>query len=376
MLMPFTHHLILALAIFVQASSCQASFIAIHESLVAKPFLNEATCFDFADNYLACLHTADPELIPGTLVSGLDGYFTHADCLTQGTWNLVRIQQDKMTTRKNYGYDPSVQPVDVYVVDSFIDIKHSEFQGRASLGFKNVEGYKNQHGTHVATIIAGKNVGVAKNANIISVQVLDDDGRGKWSGLLAGLSYISRREVTYSTTIIVNLSIGGSLSTVVNKAVELLFKQGIIVVVAAGNSAKLACETSPAGATGAIVVASSNIADKFSTFSNYGSCVSIIAPGENIKAGIPGGGYGLMTGTSMAAPHVSGVLANYVGSLYNKKISPYCAATFISLISTKDAITGNMENTENKFLYSHDAQYCQDSLLNRWFPRPYFNIFQ
>lgn len=323
--------LLCTLAIFILTQVCCAlpGYIAIHETLVAKNFLGDAKCFEFANNYIACLHSSNPERIPGTLASGNDGYFTSASCETNGPWNLIRIQHDKSTTERAYAYNPAVKAVNVYVVDSFIDLTHPEFQARATLGFKNVEGSKNQHGTHVATTIAGAHYGVAKNAHIISVQVLDDDGRGKWSGLLEGLSYVSKNEALKEETVVVNMSIGGDSSAVINKAVELLVKQGIIVVVAAGNSAKNACETSPAGASGVVTVGSANRNDVFSSFSNYGSCVDIIAPGEDITAGVPGGGYGTMSGTSMASPHVSGMLANYLGTLKNLKTTPYCASTYL-----------------------------------------------
>lgn len=352
-------------------------YIALHQWNVAKNYLNNAECVEFADNYVACKHESDPYTIPGTVASEPDGYFYQTDCHPQGPWNLARIQQDKATSTKSYGYDPTVEAVDIFVVDSFIDTKHAEFEGRARLGFKNIEGSKNQHGTHVASTIAGANFGVAKNANIISVQVLDDNGRGQWSGLLEGLSYISKSERTYAKSIIVNMSIGGSLSEVVNKAVGLLYKQGIIVVVAAGNSNTNACETSPAGAVGAIAVASSSRTDSFSSFSNYGNCVSIIAPGEDIKAAIPGGGYAIMTGTSMAAPHVSGVLANFMGSLYNTKTSPRCAFDYLRATSTRNAITGDLKKTENRFVYAHDGQYCKLSWLQKWmnYPTPPFTFF-
>lgn len=354
-----------------------SGYIALHQWNVAKNYLRNANCYEFADNYVACMHETDPYTIPGTVVSEPDGYFYHAGCHSQGPWNIIRIQQDKVNNVQSYGYDSNTEPVDVYVVDSFIDIKHPEFQGRARLGFKNVEGHTNAHGTHVASTIAGVNVGVAKNANIISVQVLDDKGRGQWSGLLQGLSYISQVERSSSKSIIVNMSIGGSLSEVVNKAIGLLYKQGIIVVVAAGNSAKNACETSPAGAAGAIAVASSGRKDAISSFSNYGSCVTIIAPGEDIKAAVPGGGYGVMTGTSMAAPHVTGVLANFVGSLYNSKTTPRCAIDYLRATSTKNSITGDLKNTDNKFTYAHDAQFCKLSWFDKWMklPTPPFTFF-
>ena len=339
--------------------------------------MTAAKCYDFANGYVACLHETDPEKIPGTIVSAEDSYFTFAEC-SNGPWNLVRIQKDKKTNDKTYGFNPHVKPTTVYVVDSYVDIKHPEFEGRASLGFRNVAGFKNAHGTHVASTIAGYQYGVAKNAKIVSVQVLDDEGRGQWSGLLQGLSYISNKEAQNTKTVIVNMSIGGGYSKVINKAVDLLVKQGIIVVVAAGNSATNACQTSPAGSENAITVASSNKYDSFSSFSNYGSCVDIIGPGEGIRAAIPNNNYGVMSGTSMAAPHVSGVLANYIGSLKQMQTSPYCASLYLNSISTKSSITGALRDTPNNFLYAHDSQFCRQSLLEKWmnFPSPPYGLFE
>lgn len=218
-------------------------------------------------------------------------------CQKEAPWHL-------RNKGSSYSYANSSRNVTVYVVDTWVDIAHKEFQGRARLGFQNAYG-QHYHGTHVAGIIASKSYGVAKRATIISVQVLNGDGRGPYSGILDGLSWISR-----SKKGIVNISINGPFSVVVNRAVEALNNGQHIVIVAAGNAAADACTTSPSGAS-VITVGAVDQYDKFAYFSNHGTCVTLNAPGVAVQSTLPSNKQGFLSGTSMASPVVAGIAAVY-----------------------------------------------------------------
>ena len=370
--------LIQANASFSAPYASKLGYIGLHEYKISKPFLNNVVCHQFArSSKVICVHSEDPSRMPGVLASQRDEYIYAYECHDNALWNLARVQSDK-PVGTSFGIDDKVQPVTVYVVDTYIDINHQEFEGRARLGYKNVEGTSNSHGTHVAGIIAGKYTGVAKKANIVSVQVLDDSGQGKWSGMIAGLSYISKEEESNLKSVVVNMSIGGGKSEVVKQAIDMLVKQGITVVVAAGNSNVDACTRSPSDVESAITVGSVNKADVFSSFSNYGYCVDILAPGENIKSSIPGGGYGVMSGTSMATPHVSGLVANIIGKIPNQRSSPLCIKQQLSTVATTGMIGGDLKGTVNKLSFERGSQFCLKSLFEKWMhmPFPQFGLFQ
>lgn len=218
-------------------------------------------------------------------------------CQHDAPWHLHNLGD-------TYSYEPtkSGQNVTVYVVDTWVDVKHPEFGNRAKHGFSNVGG-EHYHGTHVAGIIASKTYGVAKKATIISVQVLNGDGTGSYSGIMEGLAWIGPRKKG-----IVNISIGGPYSLVVNRAVEALQHLGHVVVVAAGNSRVDACGTTP-GSANVIAVGALDKNNVFAPFSNWGECVDIVAPGVMVQSTIPGGKNGFLSGTSMASPFVAGVAA-------------------------------------------------------------------
>lgn len=207
--------------------------------------------------------------------------------------------------RLAYSYDSSRtgRDVTVYIVDTLVDITHADLEGRARVGYSSVNGM-HYHGTHVAGIIGSRTYGVAKKANLVSVAVLDETGRGSYSEILKGLEFIGKQ----AKKGIINMSLGGSFSSVINNAVEALEKLGHIVVAAAGNDAQNACETSPASAN-VLTVAAFDITYTFASFSNYGKCVDVAAPGVSIESTLPNNSVGLLSGTSMATPYVSGVLA-------------------------------------------------------------------
>ena len=211
----------------------------------------------------------------------------------------------------------------VYVLDTGIDIEHNDFEGRASWGYTAPEipndEDKNGHGTHCAGIIGGTTYGIAKSVALVAVKVMRDSGHGEWASIIDGLDYVvlqhqERSSPDNQAKSVVNMSIGGFGYTPIDDAVAAAVEEGIVVVVAAGSSAGDACYLSPGREPTAITVGASDINDFSATFSNYGSCVDIFAPGVEILSAMPNQESEFLSGTSMAAPHVAGVVARYQDS--------------------------------------------------------------
>ncbi|KAF5230098.1 hypothetical protein FANTH_13980 [Fusarium anthophilum] len=211
---------------------------------------------------------------------------------------------------------------EVYVLDSGIDISHAEFSGRALYGENFLPGSPDcdddGHGTHMAGIIGGKTYGVAKSCTMVSVKVQTKDGKGTMSDLANGIHWVIQDAVRrgVSDRSVINMSLSGRYNLSVNNAVKKATDAGITVVVSAGNSAKFACDFSPASAITAITVAAIGHDYCRRPFSNYGPCVNIFAPGSSISTtSISGGsGHEYSFGTSAAAAHVSGLAAYFISS--------------------------------------------------------------
>ncbi|OJA07748.1 hypothetical protein AZE42_08984 [Rhizopogon vesiculosus] len=267
-------------------------------------------------------------------------------------WGLARISHRpklSFSTFTKYLYDlAGGEGVDVYVIDTGINVTHSEFEGRASWGktipTNDVDEDGNGHGTHCAGIIASRKYGVTKKANIIAVKVLGADGSGymsdvvagvAWTALTAGKKLIAARTELAATGktkhkgSVANMSLGAGKSNALDTAVDRAVDSGLHFAVAAGNDNKDACNYSPAAAEKAVTVGASTLGDEFAYFSNYGTCVDVVAPGLSIISTYIGGedANATLSGTSMAAPHTAGLLA-YLLSIYP-------SATFNPTFSSK-----------------------------------------
>jgi subtilisin family serine protease len=278
--------------------------------------------------------------------------------ISPSAWGIDRIDQTGLPLSSSYTYASTGSGVQIYVVDTGIRASHSEFTGRVSAGYSAISDANgtedcNGHGTHVSSIAAGTNFGVAKAATLIPVRVLGCDGSGSISGVIAGLDWIAGQYVD-GTPAVVNMSLGGGASSSLDAAVNSLINRGITVVAAAGNSKVDACTSSPARVAGAITVAATTNTDTFASYSNFGSCVDLAAPGSAINgAWITGdSATAVLSGTSMAAPHVAGVAAVLLASGLQQ---PNIVSLALTDSATKDAVSSMPAGTVNSLLYANPA---------------------
>jgi subtilisin family serine protease len=265
------------------------------------------------------------------------------------TWGIDRIDQRSRPLSGTYTYNSQGTGVRAYIIDTGIQTNHPQFGSRASAVYDALGGNGqdcNGHGTHVAGTVGSSTYGVAKNVYLRAVRVLDCSGSGSNSSVIAGMDWVRTNAIKPA---VANMSLGGSYSSTVNTAATNLANSGVLLAVAAGNSSADACNSSPASASGTITVAASTSSDARASYSNYGGCVDIYAPGSSITSTWINSGTNTISGTSMATPHVTGVAA-----LYKATYGDAASSTVISWLTgnaTSGVITGNISGTPNRLLY-------------------------
>lgn len=270
-------------------------------------------------------------------------------------WGLDRVDQTNLPLNTTFD-DQNLQGANSYafVVDTGIDATNNDFQGRVASGFTAVNdglGSKdcNGHGTHVAGIIGGATYGVAKGTNLVPVRVLDCTGSGTYSSVIAGLDWISAN-YTPGMAAVVNMSLGGPKSSTIDGAVATLISKGVNVVVAAGNSNADACNYSPSNVPTAVTVGATDSNDARASYSNFGSCLDLFAPGSAITSTWLGAtGVNTISGTSMATPLVTGVIARFIST--NAGLTPAQVASSIKQSSTKGVVSSAGLNSLNQLVY-------------------------
>ena len=287
-----------------------------------------------------------------------DGVVEKQSYQVNPVWGLDRIDQAFLPLNHYFSYTSAGTGVRIYVLDTGVRISHYDLKNgaglsRATYGYDFIDNDAvasdcNGHGTHVAAIAAGRTYGVAKNAKVVSVRVLDCNGYGTWAQVIAGVNWVTAHAIK---PVVANLSFSGLLSSATNAAIASSIASGVTYVVSAGGNNVNACTTTPAAVPAAIAVMPSSIYDTRWVTSNYGSCTDLYAPGVSIQSAWNTSDIAthVLSGASTAAPFVAGVAAQYLATA--PQASPAAVATKILGMATNNRIIGiTPVPTPNKLL--------------------------
>ncbi|HEX5735184.1 MAG TPA: S8 family peptidase [Blastocatellia bacterium] len=287
-----------------------------------------------------------------------DSIMTTMVTQTNPPWGLDRIDETDLPRSGTYTYTTTGAGVNVYIIDTGIRRTHTQFGGRAFVGFDAINDGRNSsdcngHGTHVAGTVGGSTFGVAKGVRLFAVRVLGCNGSGSTSGVIAGVNWVTSN---HEDPAVANMSLGGGASTSLDTAVNNSINAGVTYAVAAGNSNTNASTQSPARVAAAITVGSSTINDARSSFSNFGSVVDIFAPGSSIQSAwwTSDTATATISGTSMASPHVAGVAARIKQS--NPGASPATVRNEMVNQATLNRLSGIPSGTANRLLFRSGTQ--------------------
>jgi subtilisin family serine protease len=268
---------------------------------------------------------------------------------------LDRIDQVALPLSSSYTFTATGAGVHAYIIDTGLRTTHSEFGGRATGDFTAIDDGNgtndcNGHGTHVAGTVGGATYGVAKQVTLHAVRVLDCNGFGTASSVIAGVDFVTANHLSPA---VANMSLGGGISTAVDNAVRNSIAAGVVYALAAGNLSEDACQTSPARVAEALTVgATSPTDDARAFFSNVGACLDLFAPGVSILSAFNGSDIASATlsGTSMATPHVTGTAALYL------QVNPNAAPDDVGAAITGNATSGVVQDggsgSPNRLLFT------------------------
>jgi subtilisin family serine protease len=273
---------------------------------------------------------------------------------TSATWGIDRIDQRDLPRNSSYTYNVDGTGAHAYVLDTGIRLTHSEFTGRIGNGYDFIDNDSDPtdchgHGTHVAGTVGGTTWGVAKKVTLHGVRVLDCTGYGSDAQVIGGIDWVAANHIKPA---VANMSLGDVGIQAIDDATERLIAAGVTTVVSAGNDSANACNYSPARTPNAITVGSTTSSDARSSFSNYGTCVDIFAPGSSITSASNSGNTSStsMSGTSMSSPHVAGAAALFLSA--NPTATPAQVRDALVNNSTPNKVTSAGTGSPNRLLYT------------------------
>ena len=271
---------------------------------------------------------------------------------TGATWGLDRIDQRNRPLNGTYTYPRTASNVHAYIIDTGIRFSHNDFGGRATSGYDAVDGGSaddcNGHGTHVAGTVGGATYGVAKAVQLVAVRVLNCSGSGTTAGVIAGVNWVTSNAIKPA---VANMSLGGGVSTSLDNAVATSISRGVTYALAAGNSSANACNSSPARVASAITVGATTSTDAKASYSNYGTCLDLFAPGSSIKSAwyTSSTATNTISGTSMASPHTAGAAALVLSA--NPSFTPAQVRDSLVNNATANVVTNAGSGSPNRLLF-------------------------
>jgi subtilisin family serine protease len=287
-----------------------------------------------------------------------DSIMTASVTQSNPPWGLDRVGQRDLPLNQTYSYTATGAGVNAYIIDTGIRITHTQFGGRASVGFDAVgDGQNgndcNGHGTHVSGTVGGSTFGIAKSVRLFAVRVLSCSGSGSNAGVIAGVDWVTANHISPA---VANMSLGGGVSAALDTAVRNSIASGVTYAIAAGNSNVNAANSSPARVAEAITVGATTMTDARSSFSNFGSVVDIFAPGSAILSAwrTSDTATNTISGTSMATPHVAGVAARFLQN--NPGASAATVRNEIVAQATLNHLSGIPSGTANRLLFWSSAR--------------------
>ena len=359
-----------------EAAGTSSDYIVLYESgagLSQKVASEEARGNDVQDvfrsaakGYVASLDSADVARLraqDGVLLVEKD---KPVQALTAGprsglasSWGLDRIDQRTLPLNSQISTSQNGFGVTAYIIDTGIRADHAQFGGRVTAGFDAFSDGQNSndcngHGTHVAGTVGGSTYGVAPEVSLVAIRVLSCSGSGSTSGVIAGIDWATANHAA-GVPAVANMSLGGGRSEALNTATQNAISDGISFAVAAGNENSDACNASPASAPNALTVGSTTSSDGRSSFSNWGTCVDIFAPGSAITSAwyTSSSATNTISGTSMASPHVAGAAALLLSA--SPSSTPAQVATAMGAASTTGVVGDPGVGSVNRLLYTGDS---------------------